>query len=216
MHRHLGYVVLLLVTLEPCANALADAPPPRLPFDAVTWDATLKAAPSLGMKMGSFYVRLEKTTLDDVRRAASVGDILHQGDAGESVYWLCYTNVTSGATERIWIMAHGEMGGPDHSVTNITAQLLPTRKATADCPALPQKLKPLSLDHNIWLQTPLSDVVKKLGVPSYEKGSWRSFDYRGKVPGNCEGEGFDFMSSLFLKLNSARVTSLYLDQGTTC
>ena len=46
-------------------------------------DATLKAEPSLGMRLGSFYLRLEKTTLDEVRRAALVGDIAHQGDAGQ-------------------------------------------------------------------------------------------------------------------------------------
>ena len=196
--------------------AFADTPPPKAPFDAVTWGATLKAEPSLGMKMGSFYVRLEKTTLDDVRRATSMGDIAHQGDAGESVYWLCYTNVTSAAVERIWIMAHGEMGGPEHSITNITAQLLAKGSATKECPALPRGLTPLSLDHHIWLQDPVSDVLKKLGEPSYEKGPWRSFDYQGKVPGNCGDEGFDLMNSLLVRAKSGRVQYLYLDRVTSC
>ncbi len=216
MHRRSAKIstTALLMAISFCA--LAATPPPRYPFDAVTWDATLTAEPSLGMKMGFFYVRLEKTTLDDVRRATSIGDIAHQGDAGESVYWLCYTNVTSTAVERVWIMAHGEMGGLEHFITNITAQLLPKGSATEECPALPRKLTPLSLDHHIWLQSSVSDILKNLGHPSYKKGPWRSFDYQGKVPGNCGDEGFDLMNSLLLRAKSGWVQSLYLDRVTSC
>jgi hypothetical protein len=165
MRHHSVDIVALAFLATTCLEALAETPPPHAPFDAITWDATLKAEPSLGMRLGSFYLRLEKTTLDEVRRATSVGDIAHQGDAGESVYWLCYTNEDPRPAERIWIMAHGEMGGPEHFLTNISAQVLPNAKATTDCPALPPNLKPLSLDHGIWLQSLVSDIVKKLGQP---------------------------------------------------
>jgi hypothetical protein len=165
--------------------------------------------------MGSLHVLLEKTTLDDVRRAASAGDIAHQGDAGGSVYWLCYTDSSSTPVQRIWIIT-GEMGGPKHVVTNISAQLLPNGTATTDCPALPPNLKPLSLDHHIWLNTSASNVLTRLGAPSYQKGPWRSFDYRAKVPGNCEGEGFDLMSGLLLRFEKGRVTSLRVYQVTSC
>jgi len=207
-----AFVFLMLIPL--CA--LGDTPPPKYPFDAVTWDATLKAEPSLGLKMGPTYVRLEQTTLNDVRRTISIGDIAHQGDASESVYWLCYTNVTSTAVERLWIMANGEMGGSEHSITNITAQLLPKGSATKDCPALPRRFTPLSLDHHIWLQDSVSSILKKLGRPSYQKGRWWSFDYQGKVPGNCEGEGFDLVNSLLVETNHGRVRSLSLDRVTSC
>jgi hypothetical protein len=108
------------------------------------------------------------------------------------------------------------MGGPEHSITNITAQLLAKGSATKECPALPRGLTPLSLDHHIWLQDPVSDVLKKLGEPSYEKGPWRSFDYQGKVPGNCGDEGFDLMNSLLVRAKSGRVQYLYLDRVTSC
>lgn len=82
-------------------QVFAGTPPPESPFDAMPWKATMKSRPATGLGMGSLRVRLEKTTLDDVRRAASVGDIAHQGDAGESIYWLCYTNLTPAPVERI-------------------------------------------------------------------------------------------------------------------
>jgi hypothetical protein len=216
MHRHCADVVVLAFLATMPVGTLADTPPPRTPFDAITWDATLKAEPSLGVRMGSFYVRLEKTTLDDVRRVASVGDIAHQGDAGESVYWLCYTNVGPTPPERIWIMAHGEMGGDEHFVTNISAEVVPSAKATTDCPTLPAKLTPVSLDQDIWLRSLVGDVLTKLGQPSYEKEAWRSFNYRGKVPGDCENEGLDLLSSLLVRVKSGQVTSLYLNRVTSC
>ena len=42
------------------------------------------------------------------------------------------------------------VGGSDHRITNISAQLLPNESATMDCPALPGKMKPLSLSSNLW------------------------------------------------------------------
>jgi hypothetical protein len=176
----------------------------------------MKKKPSTGVRMGSFSVRLEKTTLDEVRRAASVGDIAHQGDAGESAYWLCYTNSTPTQVERIWIIAHGEMGGREHRITNISAELMPNGSATSDCPALPTNMKPLSLDNGLWLNATTSAAKAKLGAPSYQKGSWRSYDFQGKVPGNCESEGFDLLSWLWLYFNNGRVNSLRVGQVTSC
>ncbi len=216
MHRHCFSAIPFVILIAASAHSFASTPPPGTPFNAITWKATLKTKPSTGVRMGSLHVRLEKTTLDDVRHAASAGDIAHQGDAGESIYWLCYTNSGSTPVERIWIIAHGEMGGSEHFVTSISAQLLPNGNATTDCPALPLNLKPLSLDHYIWLNTSASDVLTRLGTPSYQKGPWRSFDYQGKVPGNCEGGGFDLMSGLLLRFEKGRVTFLHVDQVTSC
>jgi hypothetical protein len=65
-------IVVFVFFMATSLSSLADTPPPRVPFDATTWNATLEAKPSLGMRMGSFFVRLEKTTLDDVRRACDL------------------------------------------------------------------------------------------------------------------------------------------------
>ena len=69
---------------------IAATPPPEKPIDPRPWQkAVEKATPTKGLNMGSFRVQFEKTTLDEVRRAALAGQISHKGDAAESTYWLC-------------------------------------------------------------------------------------------------------------------------------
>jgi hypothetical protein len=104
------------------------------------------------------------------------------------------------------------MGGPKHFVTRVSAELLPNGSATADCPALPSHLKPLSLDGKLWLGTP----ERKLGAPSYQKGAWRSYNFEGKAPGNCGGGGFDVLSWLLLRFKNGYVHSLHAGQVTSC
>lgn len=216
MNRHHRRAIVLSALISASLSSLAETPPPIAPFDAIIWKATMKRKPSTGLQMGVFRVRFERTTLGDVRRAASVGEIAHRGDAAESAYWLCYTN--SGATqpERIWIVANGEMGGSAHHITNVSAELVPNGIATADCPELPDKLKPLSLDNRLWLGASEGAALAKLGAPSYKKDAWQSYDFQGKVPGKCEGEGFDLTAWLLLHFQSGRVNSLQVGQVTSC
>lgn len=196
--------------------AFAQTPPPARPFDAITWMATSKAIPSSGVRMGTLFVRFEKTTLDDVRRAASAGGIAHQGDAGESAYWICYTSLGKTQVERIWVISHGEMGGPEHYVTDVSAEVLTNGSATADCPALSDNLKPLSLDNHLWLGASERAATRKLDAYSFRKGAWRSYDFQTKVPGNCAGGGFDLSASLLLHFKNGRVNSLRVGQVTSC
>jgi hypothetical protein len=207
---------LLGILIIASINAFAETPPPAAPFNATNWKAAIKQRPSTGLRMGTLSVRFEKTTLDDVRRAASTGVIAHRGDAGESAYWLCYTNLGITQVERIWVVADGEMGGPEHYITNISAELQPNGGATADCPALPNSLKPLSLDKHLWLGASKADATTKLGAPSFQKGAWRSYDFQGKVPGDCQGGGFDRLASLLLHFQNGHVNSLQVGQVTSC
>jgi hypothetical protein len=216
MHRRRISAIPIAIMIVASVQSFAGTFPPETPFDSMTWNATLKKKPATGINMGALRVQLERTTLDEVRRAASTGEIAHQGDAGESTYWLCYTKLSPTPVERIWIIAHGEMGGPEHVITNISAQLLPNGIAEPDCPALPSNLRPMSLDHHLWLRSPAIDVRKRLGAPSYQQGPWRSYDYQGKEPGNCEGEGFDLMNRLLLRSEKGHVTSLQVGQVTSC
>jgi hypothetical protein len=208
---------LLLGILASTAFAsFAQTPPPASPFDAMTWTATRKAAPSSGVRMGTLFVRFEKTTLDDVRRAAAVGAIAHRGDAGESVYWLCYTSLSKTESERIWVVSHGEMGGPEHYVTDVSAEVLTNGSATADCPALPGRLEPLSLDNHVWLGASERAATRTLGASSFRTAAWRSYDFQRKVPGKCEGGAFDLSASLLLHFQQGRVNSLHVGQVTSC
>lgn len=207
--------LFLGIVIGPSLESFAQAPPPATPFEQLNWKATMSRKPSAGVRMGAFAVRFESTTLDDVRRAASVGQVSHRGDAGESVYWLCYTSVHAPRVERIWIVADGAMGGAKHYVTGISAEVLPGGRASADCPALPTRLTPLSLDNNVWLGAREGAATARLGAPSYRKGGWRSYDFQGREPGQCAG-GFDFISWVRLHVQSGRVNSLHAGQVTSC
>lgn len=165
--------------------------------------------------MGSFHVRFENTALDDVRKTVGIGDIAHQGDAGESINWVCYTNVIPARVERIWIISDGEMGGPERRVTGISAEILPNGIATTDCPALPTGMTPLILDSGFWLGASGSHTHIRFGAPSYHQGSWISFNYQGKAKGRCEG-GFDVLNDLLVRLENDRVSFLRARQVTSC
>jgi hypothetical protein len=206
---------ILFPVLSGMAITSAAQIPPDAPLMAQTFEPTMKRAPSTGVRMGKLRVWLEQTTLDDVRQAASMGEIAHRGDAGASMYWLCFTKVTKTQAERIWVLSDGEMGGPRHQVTGISAQRIPNGTPTAACPALPNKLTPLSLDHDLWLGATKEAVASKLGTFSYQQGAWRSYDYQGKVPGKCAG-GFDLSASLLLHFQNGRADSLRVVQVTSC
>lgn len=216
MNRHLlarfSTLALILISMDTIAETL----PPKSPFEATPWKATMIKKPSTGVLMGSFRISFEMTTLDDVRNRLSVGIIARHGDAGESVLWLCYTNISSNSAERIWIISGGEMGGSEHAVTGISAEYVQIGSATNDCPALPEKMKPVSLDSKLWLGMPLTDVRATLGTPSGQNGPWRSYDYQGKRPGNCESEGFDVLNWAFFRFEEDRVNSLGAGQVTSC
>jgi hypothetical protein len=214
-YRQLRQFLLGIIVIA-SINAFAETPPPATPFDAMNGRAAIKQRASTGLHMGTLLVRSEKTTLDDVRRAASVGAIAHRGDAGESAYWLCYTNLGATQVERIWVVADGEMGGPEHYITHISAALQPNGGATADCPALPNSLKPLSLDNHLWLGASKTYATTKLGAPSFQKGAWQSYDFQGKVPGSCQGGGFDLLASLLLHFQNGHINSLQVGQLTSC
>ncbi|MCL2716982.1 MAG: hypothetical protein FWD68_21155 [Alphaproteobacteria bacterium] len=198
------------------SSCRAEGPPS---FPDVVWPAdkrgiaTLKKKPVAALVMGRFRAEFEKTKLEEIRQAASAGEIRHQGDGADTTWWLCYTNVLATRVERIWLMS-GEMGGGEY-VTELRAQLLPGGGASAECPSLPDRLKPLSLDSGLWLGAEENAVVAKLGAPLFQQDGWWYHAYEGKVPGACEG-GFDLISVLRLQLSAGRVMSLSAAQVTSC
>jgi hypothetical protein len=209
--------VLPIVVALAATSAAAQTPPPRLPFASGSWKPLSTAKPATGLKMGALDVRFEKTTLNAISNKAGTGKIFHQGDAGESIYWLCYTVHVQPLVERLWLVSYGGMGGPEHAVTSITGQQLqPTAQPTDDCPALPSTLQPLSLGRNVWLGATDTAALKILGRSSYQKGQWWSFDYQGKVQGNCQPNGFDLINWLFFETAQGRIVLISAGQVTSC
>jgi len=194
-------------------SATAAVPPPEGAFDAIEWPASLQEAPSKSATLGAFVIQFENTTLAQVLSEASIGTIAHQGDAGDSVYWLCYTQ--PGAGVRIWIISNGEMGGDRHSVTGVAAEQFKTAQPSTDCPALPVQLRPVSLANRLWLGSTDVEIQRVLGTPSHQAGAWRTFDFQGKRQGKCEG-GYDVYNWLWTRSDKGRVNRIDAGQITSC
>ncbi|WP_266156907.1 hypothetical protein [Dyella silvatica] len=192
---------------------MAAMPPPVPPLTEISWKAASREAPSEGFALGSAIVRFEKTTLGEIAAAVSEGVIDHQGDAGESEYWLCYSRPREG--QRIWIVSSGEMGGADHLVTGFVAEQLPAVAGTTDCPALPATTAVVLSGHKGWLGMSTMDVRKHFGVPSHESGAWQAFNYAEKLEGVCDGAG-DRTNWLLIKQADGRVQTIVAGQVTSC
>jgi hypothetical protein len=136
-------LLLLFLFAIPAADCSAQTAPP--PFDEHAFDRvppTVVKRLATRFSLGAFAGRLEETPLDAVREAVGEGTIQHQGDAGGSIYWLCYRH----AQHRLWLSS-GDIGGPNHLVTELVEEL--TEKDTetsADCAILPEKFSPFVVD----------------------------------------------------------------------
>jgi hypothetical protein len=138
------------------------------------------------------------------------------GDAGDSVYWLCFTNPgRTGFADQIWIVSNGEMGGSEHDITEVIARRAHGQPLTRRCPKLPVDMRSLSFDDHLWLGDSDETVRSKLGSPSVEDYLWRTFDYQGKVPAECEG-GFDRTDWLTTKSSHNHLTLIAAGQITSC
>jgi hypothetical protein len=204
---------LFFVSFSIAFSATAAVPPPEGAFDTIVWPASLKAAPSKSATLGAFVIQFEKTTLAQVVTEASIGTIAHRGDAGGSVYWLCYSQPSVGA--RIWIISNGEMGDDRHSVTGVVGEQLKTAQPSTDCPELPVQLRPVSFANHLWLGSTDVDIQRVLGVPSHQEGAWRTFDFQGKKKGKCEG-GYDVYNWLWTRSDKGRVSRIDAGQVTSC
>jgi hypothetical protein len=191
--------------------------PPRQPFDSVNWRASMTKPPVTGFALGGFSVQFERTKLNGVKRAVSLGRVDQQGDAAEHALWLCYTLGAPHAWERIWIISDGEMGGDTHVVTGVTAVRTPNSAPTRDCPELPSATRPVHFDTAVWLDSTTSQVDTALGRPSHIAGAWSAYDFQTTIPGDgkCEG-GYDRLNWLFIKSERGVVSSIRAGQVTSC
>lgn len=206
-HRTLVMAAALVL-----GSAFAAVPPPQDPVgDTISWPQISKSPPATELRLGTLQVQLEKTTLRTIQASAK-GTISHRGDAAGSFFWLCYAL----PHQRVWVLSHGEMGGPEHEVTEINAEKVKGQGSAANCPDLPQNLQPISLHGGIWIGSSQESVIKALGPPSYTKGQWQSFNYDGKVKGHCPPDGYDLTNWMLIKIHLGRVVAIKAGQVTSC
>ena len=205
-------LLLMLLSVAPSAYSGDAASPPRFPFEVAPSPA-LKSSPVSSVALGSVTIYLGKTTLGEALDKIKVGEIGHEGDAGESVYWLCYSLAGPEGPERIWLLSHGEMGGPEHVIYGIAARVS-SASPLAGCPELPRALRPARLDDKSWLGTPVSAVLKKHGKPTKQQQLWIQYQSRRKLPstprsGTYRQEEFYEHGSLSIRSRYGKVVELW-------
>ncbi len=192
---------LLLLFAIPAGNSSAQTPPP--PFDETAMERvppTVVKRLATRFSLGAFAGRFEETKLDTVRNAVGEGSIQHKGDAGGSIYWLCYKH----AQHRLWVVSGGEIGGSDHLVTEIVEEFIEKETETStDCAVMPEKFAPLVLDGKLRLGMSRREVVTALGPPSKSETAQMVYSHRGK-----RARGFEETATLILRFREGELVSM--------
>ena len=191
-------LALAVFTADDCS---AQTPPP--PFD----EHALERVPPTVVKrlatrfsLGAFAGRFEETQLGAVREAVGEGTIQHQGDSGDSIYWLCYRR----AQHRLWVVSSGEIGGPDHLVTEIVEELTEKDTETSTgCAIIPEKFAPVVFDGKLRLGMSRQAVVTALGPPSKSEAARMVYSREGKLAG-----GFDETAWFILRFREEKLVSM--------
>jgi hypothetical protein len=199
--------LLLLLFAIPADDCSAQTPPPvdEHAFERVPPTVVKRLATRFSL--GAFAGRFEETPLGAVREAVGEGTIQHQGDAGGSIYWLCYRR----AQHRLWVVSSGEMGGPDHLVTEIVEELTEKDTETStDCAIIPEKFAPLVFDGKLHLGMSRLEVVTALGPPSKSEAAQMVYSHDGKL-----ADGFDETAWLILRFREEKLVSMRGGKTTT-
>lgn len=194
------FVLLLLLFAIPASACSAQTPPPPLDEHAVERaPPTVAKRLAIRFSLGAFAGRFEETRLDAVRDAVGAGTIQRRGDAGGSIYWLCYRR----AQHRLWLVS-GEIGGPDHLVTEIVEELAGSdTAASTDCPVLPDRFSPVVFDGKLHLGMSRQAVAAALGPPSMSDAARTVYSHKGKL-----ADGFDETAWLVLGFRDDRLVSM--------
>ncbi|MDR3417115.1 MAG: hypothetical protein P4L83_13100 [Nevskia sp.] len=210
-----------------CAALAADCwaagpPPPDYPFGDGFAAATLPAPPAAELRLGRFAVRLERTRMAEVRKAAGAGEVGHRGDAGASLYWLCYTLPHEDSADLLWFTS-GELYGGGEIDGIVARRLADGEAAPPGCPVLPAALRPAALRHGLWLGSTTAQLQAALPRPSATRDGWLEYSYAGTLKGPYRDPGsgkdsvvdYDVGSDLLVKLKAGRIVFLYVNQDTT-
>jgi len=162
--------------------------------------------------MGEFQISFERTQLGEVVAAAG-GVIAHQGDAGNTVRWLCYSLDGRKRHQQVWFLS-SEMGGREQVITGIIAEVV--KQSNRACPALPVTLLPVSFNNGIWLGMPAATVTSMFAAPPGTLGSWSGYRYEHKGDGTCKPNGFDVLNSLQWRTVGGGVESISAGQVSSC
>jgi hypothetical protein len=194
------------------ALALAEPVPPIMQGSEAMPTPTLFRKAVTGLAMGHLKIVFETTTLDETKNIIGVGTVEHQGDASESIYWLCYTVPGHPGPEHVWLIAHGETGGDRHAITSVQALKSELTRASEGCPLLQSRFLPVHFDKGLWLGQTEARLIKELGRPSAKEKGWWLYSYVGKSSGS---RGFDTSSLFEAKVQEGKIAAIISSQVTS-
>ena len=192
----------------------SQTPPPRPEEEDVPLAEILQSPATSGVEIGSFSVKLQRTTLQDALMSFGVGQIRHEGDAGKSVYWICYLLKGSRTQSRLWLVSDGEMGGDTHVVTGIYAAYNQSDPGNAgECPELRVNSSAVHFDHGIWLEASAEKLAVLGHAPPQSAGWWR-YSYQGtqKLRDRGRLESFDVTSQFDVQLRDGKVAAVWTSE----
>jgi hypothetical protein len=205
------------VVLAVALGAAAAGPPP-FPFKNGLAAATLKQRPATLLNLGAYAIHFEQTPMREVVRTVGAGALHHQGDAGDSLDWICY-RIPGPAPQLLWITSGELQGG--QVVDSVVARF--DAAAPADCAELPERFRGVTLDHALWLGSTQAAVQAALGPASASREGWLEwcFEVKGRDEHHDEASNttssvdYDESSSLVLRLDGGQVAELFAAKDTT-
>lgn len=164
----------------------------------------LRRAPIKDLKAGDMVVTPESTTLGALA-AKFGGAIQHRGDAGDSIYWLCY--LVPGKTTIVLTFASGEIGGDERAVTMASVENS-VSTTIEGCSAAPAGLT--KLDFGVpGLGNPLGAVTKVVGREKPDAANRLKYN---STTANDEGSK---LQTLTFRLQNNVVTGVAMTEAST-
>ncbi len=208
-----------LLIVSPQVYSADLASPPRFPLEVAPL-STMKSTAASSILLGSIIVVFDKTTLGEAMEKIRAGEIQHQGDAAESVYWLCYSIQTPAGWEHLWLLSHGEMGGYEHVIYGVAAKVSSSKLPAPSCPELPKYLRPVKLNNGFWLGTEKKDIEQKLGKPSLQKNQWLHYESQRELVGDTRAKdsGADKIyerGSFSIRMINGKAVEIWATKQTT-
>jgi hypothetical protein len=218
--------VALLVVCYKAAFAADVMPPPiGLSEEASVYQSPPNATRPFfsQLLLGTLAITLEETTLKAVQEHFRLGEIAHQGDAGGSLYWLCYTATTKNGPQRIWIESGELFGGKEAYL--FSAEILQDVKSSSakSCPTISLRDVPLTMDNNIWLNLSIEEIERRVGAKAKKEGRYFVFTYAGKLVLPREDKNtqrtiaqeYDLLNFLTVEIQGGRAVRLWASRTTT-
>jgi len=115
-------------------------------------------------------------------------------------------------------LAHQEICPKNRSHLSVRGQYGDRIDASPDCPSLPKKFWPVSLNGELWLGRAETSIRSKFGAPSKTIENWEQFYYSGKTRGDgkCAPDGYDVINGFSIKIEGGVVRDVEATQVTSC